>query len=93
MANRQDQLFHQIGFLARLKSEIVVDAKEQPAKFWGGCGYIAAMMNIDDVINSLMKQQTRIEDLEQLLKVEEEENSEYHRLCGNLEDLYPEIKE
>ena len=90
MAEKQNNLHYQIAFLTRLKAEIVADAKEHPTKVWGGCGFIAAMMKIDKIVGSLMEQQTRIIDLECLLEIEREENAEYHKVCGDLEDLRKE---
>ena len=47
-------------------------------------------LKIDKIVGSLMEQQTRIIDLECLLEIEREENAEYHKVCGDLEDLRKE---
>jgi len=80
-----------VRFLADLKEEALRDGKDGRAI--GKCGYLAAAQYLDECVTTLLKQQTRIEDLANRLKAEIEENSEYHRLAGDLEDLYPKTEE
>ena len=80
-----------VRFLADLKEETLRDGKDGRAI--GKCGYLAAAEYIDACVTTLLEQQTRIEDLKNRLNAEMEENREYHRLAGDLEDLYPKMEE
>lgn len=86
--NRMERL---VRFLVNLKADVLAAGKD--GRLIGGCGYLAAARRIDECVDALLTQQTRIEDLENKLKLEREENSEYHRLVGDLEELYPTTKE
>ena len=80
-----------VRFLADLKEETLRDGKDGRAT--GKCDYLAAAEYIDACVTTLLEQQTRIEDLKNRLNAEMEENSEYHRLAGDLEDLYPKTED
>lgn len=80
-----------VRFLADLKEETLRDGKD--GRVIGRCGYLAAAEYIDLCVTTLLEQQTRIEDLKNRLNAEMEENREYHRLAGDLEDLYPKTEE
>lgn len=74
-----------VRFLADLKEEALRDGKD--GRTIGKCDYL------DLCVTTLLEQQTRIEDLKNRLNAEMEENREYHRLAGDLEDLYPKTEE
>ena len=80
-----------VRFLANVKEEILRSGKD--GRMIGNCGYLTAATYLDGSIATLLEQQTRIEDLESRLNAELEENREYRRLAGDLEDLYPQIED
>lgn len=80
-----------VRFLADLKEETLRDGKDGRAI--GKCGYLAAAEYIDACVTTLLEQQTRIEDLKNRLNAEMDENREYHRLVGDLEDLTQKTEE
>ena len=80
-----------VRFLASLKEETLRDGKD--GRMIGNCGYLAAAEYIDLCVTTLLEQQTRIEGLESRLNAELEENREYRRLAGDLEDLYPKTED
>lgn len=75
-----------VRFLADIKADALEDLQ---VKSVGNCGSLAAAEYLDDCISLILEQQTQIADLEHRLKCEQEENKEYHRLAGDLENLYP----
>lgn len=79
-----------VRFLADIKEETLRDGKD--GRVIGRCGYLAAAGYIDLCVTTLLEQQTQIEDLKNRLNAEMEENREYHRLAGDLEDLYPKTE-
>ena len=81
----------QVHFLVDLKADVLASGKD--GKLIGGCGYLAAARRIDECASALLAQQTQIEDLKNRLKIEREENAEYHRLVGDLDELYPSTDE
>lgn len=87
----QNRMATLVRFLADLKEETLRDGKD--GRVIGRCGYLAAAGYIDLCVTTLLEQQTQIEDLKNRLNAEMEENREYHRLAGDLEDLYPETVE
>ena len=69
-----------VCFLTDVKAELCLD-KEMV----GGCGYIAAMSLFDKTIEMLLRQQTQIESLENMLDCEKEENARYHAKYGEID--------
>lgn len=91
MSSESSRIATLVRFLASLKEETLRDGKG--GRMIGNCGYLAAATYLDNSIGTLLEQQTRIEDLESRLNAEMEENREYHRLAGDLEDLYPKTED
>lgn len=69
-----------VCFLTDVKAELCLD-KEMV----GGYGYIAALGLFDRAIEMLLQQMTQIENLENLLKIEKEENARYHEKYGEID--------
>lgn len=91
MSSEPSRIATLVRFLASLKEETLRDGKD--GRMIGNCGYLAAATYLDNSIGTLLEQQTRIEDLERRLNAELEENREYRRLAGDLEDLYPKTED
>ena len=72
-----------VCFLTDVKAEICLEKGVNG--FVGGCGYIAAMGLFDRAIEMLLQQQTKIENLENLLEIEKEENARYHEKYGEID--------
>ena len=79
-----------VRFLADIKQDALDNLQVQSV---GGCGSLTAAAYLDACISLILEQQTRISELTHRLDCEMEENREYHRLAGDLEDLYPTTEE
>jgi len=71
-----------IKFLADMKTEVLAS---NPTDMHGNCGYLAAAMYLDEAIQTMLFQQTKIADLERQLEIERQENTEYYNRFGDLE--------
>lgn len=75
-----------IGFLSRVKSELLEKAVEKPLETsLGNCGYMAAARYLDEVIIRLTLMETDIRALNNRIGYMEQELSEYQSAFGDID--------